>query len=233
MRHSVQMESDVPVEIWAKCHKWPDYEASSIGRVRRWRGGKVDGEPRLLKDHANTLGYRIVQISYGDKKRHIEHRRKTVFYNDGDHRQVGVHRLVADAFMGPCAKGYEVNHKDGVKDNNCAENLEYVTHKENIQHAIRLFGNWARRGAKHWAFGRPVPDGVRKKMSDAKRGGKHWAAKHVDPDEIKRLYADGNGMIMRDIAAKLGVSRTCVGDVIRGTHWTVGGYRTNRKDVVA
>lgn len=45
------------------------------------------------------------------------------------------HVMVAEAFLGE-GKGLEVNHIDGDKSNNCLNNLEWVTHKENIQHAI-------------------------------------------------------------------------------------------------
>lgn len=45
-----------------------------------------------------------------------------------------VHRLVADAFIGQSK--LEVNHIDNNGFNNCVENLEYVTHRENISHGF-------------------------------------------------------------------------------------------------
>ena len=55
----------------------------------------------------------------------------------GNRRTVSVHRVVAEAFIPnpnnlPC-----VNHKDGNKDNNCADNLEWCTYSENNYHACR------------------------------------------------------------------------------------------------
>jgi hypothetical protein len=45
-----------------------------------------------------------------------------------------LHQIVARHFHGPCPDGHEVNHKDADKSNNTPENLEYVTHAENMAH---------------------------------------------------------------------------------------------------
>lgn len=48
-----------------------------------------------------------------------------------------MHIAVAMTFVEGYKKGVVVNHKDGNKKNNCAENLEWVTNSENQQHALR------------------------------------------------------------------------------------------------
>ena len=43
-----------------------------------------------------------------------------------------IHQLVAAAYLGPCPKGQEVRHKDGIRTNPCLDNLEYGTRRDNI-----------------------------------------------------------------------------------------------------
>lgn len=54
-----------------------------------------------------------------------------------ERKKVYVHRLVAEAFLGPIPKGMEVNHKDSCRSNAHADNLEIVTHTENMRHCFR------------------------------------------------------------------------------------------------
>lgn len=57
----------------------------------------------------------------------------------GRPRLVKVHRVVAEAWLGPApSPRHVVNHKNGVKTDNRAENLEWVTPAENTRHAHRL-----------------------------------------------------------------------------------------------
>jgi len=43
------------------------------------------------------------------------------------------HRFVAEAFLGECPQGWEVNHINGVRDDNRLCNLEYLTKSQNNQ----------------------------------------------------------------------------------------------------
>ena len=44
-----------------------------------------------------------------------------------------IHRIVAETFLGPIPKGYDIDHIDGDKSNNAVTNLEIVTHAENMR----------------------------------------------------------------------------------------------------
>lgn len=111
-------------ECWKTISSYPLYEVSSEGRVRRSSVGPHSG--RLLKQKVTEKGYLSVAVYDGaNHKRH--------------HR---AHRLVYEAFVGPVPDGREINHKDGNKTNNRPDNLEVVTHQQNMDHA-KSIGLWS------------------------------------------------------------------------------------------
>ncbi len=96
------------------------YEVSDLGRVRRVRGGRGAVAGRLLTRVSHRDGYRFVQLSRNDRK-----------------CTAGVHVLVAEAFLGRRPRGKVPNHKNFEKSDNRTCNLEWVTLRQNAQHALR------------------------------------------------------------------------------------------------
>lgn len=99
------------------------YEISDHGRVRGLtrngpKGRHIQG--RLLKQSI-TQGYPFVGLRDSNGKFHAPR----------------IHALVARAFLGERPKGKVTNHIDHNKRNNHISNLEYITNRENIQHAAR------------------------------------------------------------------------------------------------
>lgn len=94
---------------------WEDlYTISSDGKVFSIRSGKYL-KPRLSMD-----GYERVALCRGRSYR----------------REYRVHRLVAEAFIDNPNNLPQVNHKDFDVRNNCLENLEWCTNKENAHYSM-------------------------------------------------------------------------------------------------
>ena len=59
-------------------------------------------------------------------------------YNGGKRQFIGIHRLVAEAFI-PNPDGKKcINHKNGIRTDNRVENLEWVTYSENMLHSYSV-----------------------------------------------------------------------------------------------
>lgn len=57
--------------------------------------------------------------------------------NNGKRKSYYVHRLMARAYLKNYDDKLQVNHKNGIKNDNRIENLEMVTLQENIKHSIK------------------------------------------------------------------------------------------------
>lgn len=93
-------------EIWKEIPEFMDYYASDSGKIRAPDGTFVN--------QSVVSGYRSCSIRG---------------------RSHSVHRLIASAFLDPpTSSKMQVNHKNGVKDDNRPENLEWLTARDNIRH---------------------------------------------------------------------------------------------------
>lgn len=118
---------DTPSEEWRPVVGFEGrYEVSNLGRVRRLTGGRNTKAGKILKPQNNSRGYFTVRLGS----------------NRQDSRDYTIHALVATAFIGPRPAGYDVDHRDGVRINNAAVNLEWVTRAENIRRAYQRHGVW-------------------------------------------------------------------------------------------
>lgn len=122
------------LEDWKDIRGWEgEYQVSSIGRVKRiehvihYSNGvdRVVGE-RILHPSMDRDGYMFIGLNRNQFKTGYR-----------------VHRLVAIAFIGDVPENMQINHKNGIKNDNRVENLEICTPSENTLHAFRVLGRKA------------------------------------------------------------------------------------------
>lgn len=109
------------------------YQVSNLGRVRsldhfRKNGAGIYLQKGKILSPQNANGYCFVRLS-----------------KNGKTRQYLIHRLVAQAFISNLEQYDEINHKDENKQNNHVSNLEWCTHKYNINYGT---GNERRKNTE-------------------------------------------------------------------------------------
>ena len=85
----------------------------------RSNGRKDNRKGRLLKPEKDKDGYLRIILT-----------------NNGKRKSYCVHRLVARTYLKDYNEKLQVNHKNGIKNDNRVENLEMVTLQQNIKHSI-------------------------------------------------------------------------------------------------
>lgn len=181
---SIQLELPFPPE-----EEWRDvpdyagrYQVSNLGRVRSFG--------RYNRPIYTILTQSVIRWGY---------LRVTLFQNTVP-AQWAVHRLVMHVFVGECPEGMQVNHKNGVKDDNRLENLEYTTPKENIRHSFDVLGRVVvakgnSRGAGH-PHARLNDDKVR---------------------EIRKLYSEGHNCA--EIGRMYGIAKQNINLIVKRKSW--------------
>ena len=158
------------------------YQISSLGRVKSVARsvtsstGRVSFVKECIRSlHVNHKGYLKVNLRYSIK-------------------DAFVHRLVAIAFIdNPDGKQF-VNHKDGNKQNNRVENLEWASAQENSTHAVST------GLMKHKGDGNPMSKLTEEKVK-----------------QIKRLHFMGSKI--KDLSSIFNVSWAAVYYIVNNKRW--------------
>lgn len=110
---ATERKDGTPIE-WEQAKGFSKYLISDDGQVYSLINDKI-----LAQEHTHRGYQRVV-----------------VCDDNGIPKHMRVHRLVYMAHKGEIPKGIQVNHKDECKTNNCIENLNLMTNKENSAYSV-------------------------------------------------------------------------------------------------
>lgn len=191
------------MEIWKDIKGYEGrYQVSDQGRVKslerkvKYKAGKLRlMKERILKAGLNTHGYSFVAL-----------------HNGKGQISKCISRLVALHFIPNPENKRTVNHKNGVKINDWAENLEWMTDSENHKHAYDVLGR-----NPYWL---------------GRLGKKHHSSKPVMQLTLSgELLAEYGGQ--REAGRKTGVDQRNISAAILGKYKTAGGFKWKFKEKIA
>ena len=175
-------------EVWVAIKGAPGYEISSFGRVKSLNYRKQNRPSIMRQREAREDGYMKIDLDKYDWR-------------------PSVHRLVAIAFIPNPHKKKFVNHKDGNKQNNRVDNLEWATRSENTIHAYRVLKIQHSRPCK------------------GKFGSKHPVAKTIhkldyNTSAIVKTYGS-----VAEASIDSGIGANSISRVALGIRKSSGGYK--------
>lgn len=157
----------------------------------------VPGYPKLWASRDGEILYENFAGFVREAKQSKLKGYRIVNYDSSEKRtSARVHRLVALAWVDGYSAGLEVNHLNGNKADNRAENLEWVTHLQNMRHATEVMGVIPYRG-----------------------GAKNPRARLTENQvaEIRKLRAEGS--TLWSVARRFDISATHVDYICKGKSW--------------
>lgn len=218
-------------ERWRPIAGYEDsYEVSDLGSVRSLDRVDSNGHQwsgRTLKlSPVSARGYRKISL-----------------YRDGRPSQKLVHRLVLEAFVGPCPEGMEGCHNDGDTTNNVLANLRWDTHSANNFDIVE-HGNHHNAKKTHCKRGHLFeagnlspnykPEGIDRGWrrcrtcateADAARSMKPraaWEAERLARNaRMRRRYEDG--LTIEQVAAEFGMSYSGTAACLRSAGTSIRG----------
>lgn len=116
-----------------KEYQWKYVDEHDLIPGEKWKTIKVDG-CNVNVSNMGRIKYKTGQIVTGSDT--LDGYKSIAIYKNKQKKHKRVHRLVATAFVPNPDSKSQINHIDGNKSNNRADNLEWMTNAENTKHAI-------------------------------------------------------------------------------------------------
>lgn len=98
------------------------YQVNELGQIRTLKNSSLQKAGTILKSQINKKNGYVYQM----------------VYKDGKQKLLRVHRVVANAFLPNPNNLPQVNHKNGNKNDNRVQNLEWCTQEQNMLHAFKI-----------------------------------------------------------------------------------------------
>jgi hypothetical protein len=181
-----------PDEIWKPVTGAPLYEISNMGRVRSWAKPGCHGPSRGQR----ARSHHAVAPQWNGRPS-LRYLRVVIAG-----RPIRVHRLVLDAFVGPCPEGYHGAHLNGDSGDNRLVNLAWVTPAENVAHKER-----------HGTDRRTI---LKTRPEIQPRGERVWTAK-ITRSQADEIRSSGEKTMV--LMARFGLSRTQIYRIRKGLRW--------------
>lgn len=175
-------------EIWKNIKGYEGlYQISNLGRVRSLpRKTNNQYNEGLIMKQKDSFGYSKIQLRKNKK-----------------YKWFFVHRLVAMMFLNNYDEKLQVNHKNGIKNDNRVENLEMVTASENQIHSYRILKN--------------IPS-----MKN------HFGKNHVHSIKVTQFDKQNNFIKTWDsiieASKKLNINASCICNNCKNRRKSAGGY---------
>lgn len=186
-------------EIWVDIKGWENmYQVSNLSRVRSLNRKVISksnsfrfSKSIILNPTVGKIGYPVVGLS-----------------KEGYTKYCKVHRIVAENFIPNNLNKSQVNHINGIKTDNRICNLEWVTSKENIVHAVdnKLLIPY-KKGEGYWVGKTGLNNPKSKKVVQIKSGC------HIAVFDS-----------LMDVERQLGLLHGNVGKACRNNKYSCGGF---------